>query len=192
MVSELASAAAPVNGWMIAGVIASFLASVVALSIAGWSERNRRRSENSAQLTSAWSVVTIAHPYEPDGPAVDILNGSAAPILEVRIISGEVYDGRRTVGWYMHHTASGVTAILGGASSRLPGYWMTDHGSPLGSAAIHGIHYVIQWTDTRGQRWERDGTGTPREVGLPRGEHARGGRGSLRRLSRKSATGGEQ
>jgi hypothetical protein len=170
--------AAPVNGWMIAGVIASFLASVVALSIAGWGERNRRRGERIVQLTNARSVVTIAHPYEPDGPAVEVLNGSPAPILEVRIIRGDVYDGRRTVGWYMHHTASGVTAILPGASSRLPGYWMTDQGSPLAFAAIHGIHYVIQWTDTRGQRWERDGTGTPREVGPPRGEHARGGQGA--------------
>lgn len=68
----------------------------------------------------------------------------------------------------MHHTATGVTAILGGASERLPGSWLIGRDSGLASVSYPTIHYVIRWTDARGQRWERNGTATPRRIGPTR------------------------
>lgn len=157
------------GGWVSAGVCASFLASAVALSIAGWGERNRRRAERATQLTNARSVVGLAHPYDTDEAlaSVEIVNGSPEPILDVLVVKGEV-DVGRIVEWGMHHTATGVTAILGGASERLPGSWLIGRDSGLASVSYPTIHYLIRWTDARGQRWERDGTATPRRVGPTR------------------------
>lgn len=159
------------NGTNWLSVIGPFVASGVALLIAGWSEWNRRRDKDSdlqrEQDRQARSVIV----YDSANTCA-VLNGGSAPILDVRCISGRSldFDG----GWDFDLAASsdwerpGQTSALfirAGKEFQVTGKEWTlinPQGSVVADKGRHEPRSAkIEWTDSHGVHWQRDGVNGP-------------------------------
>ena len=157
------------GAWTILTAIGTVTASVLALGIALWSERNRRQDARADQVRSARTVLTLCgHAAQYGG--IEIVNASSEPILDVLLVSG----GCAPWSWvpadgYGH---SHTTLLRAGGTWNAGGHWsqsadLRGDYDPDGNA-LPPPHYftlslvaVIEWTDSRGTHWQRHGRDEP-------------------------------
>jgi hypothetical protein len=157
------------DGWTMLTAIGAVAASVLALGIALWSERNRRQDARSDQDRSARTVLTLCGQAAQYG-GIEIVNASDEPILDVLLVGGECAPWTWVpAGGYGH---SHTTLLRAAGTWNAGGHW-SQSADLLGEYDAFGnalpppnyltlsLVAVIEWTDSRGTRWKRRGRDEP-------------------------------
>ena len=106
--------------WTILIAVGTVAASVIALGIALWSERNRRRDAAAEQLRGARTVLTLCGEAAQYG-GIEIVNASNEPIVDVIVLAGECLPWRwiPAQGYGHSHTA----LLRAGGTWNAGGHW---------------------------------------------------------------------
>jgi hypothetical protein len=166
--------------WTALLAVGTIAASVIALGIALWSERNRRRDSAAEQLRGARTVLTLCGEAAQYG-GIEIVNASNEPIVDVIVLAGECLPWRwiPAQGYGHSHTAllrAGGTWNAGGHWSQSADlradYDVEGNALPPPNYFTLSLVAVIEWTDARGTRWQRHGRDEPIRTSRHSAAHA--------------------
>ncbi len=168
------------DAWTILLATGTIAAAAVALGIAVWGERNRRRDAKAEQLRTARTVLTLCGQAAQYG-GIEIVNASNEPIVDVLVIAGECPPWRWVPagGYGQSHTV----LLTAGGTWNAGGYWSQSaqltaeydadgNALPPPAYLTPSLVAVIEWTDSRGTRWLRRGRDEPVQTSRHSAAHA--------------------